>query len=107
MVYSNLDLLPKGLEEIAAGTALPVGRLAGILVRLQLAGLVTEVSKNQLRKIKIAAGPFREKGKQGRQRGRAGADEPLREGNIMAKYLVIVESPTKVKDHKEISGFQL
>ena len=52
LVYSNLDLLPKGLEEIAAGTALPVGRLAGILVRLQLAGLVTEVSKNQYAKSK-------------------------------------------------------
>lgn len=51
LVYSNLDLLPKGLEELAALTALPVGRLAGILVRLQIAGLAAEISKNQYVKL--------------------------------------------------------
>lgn len=52
LVYSNLDLLPKGLEELAVKTALPLGRLTGILVRLQLSGLVTEVSKNQYARLK-------------------------------------------------------
>lgn len=51
LVYSNLDLLPKGLEELAVLTALPVGRLAGILVRLQIAGLAAEISKNQYVKL--------------------------------------------------------
>lgn len=51
LVYSNLDLLPKGLEELAALAALPVGRLAGILVRLQIAGLAAEISKNQYVKL--------------------------------------------------------
>lgn len=50
LVYSNLDLLPKGLEEIAQETALPIGRLTGILLRLELAGAVTEISKNQYAK---------------------------------------------------------
>lgn len=47
LVYSNLDLLPKRLNEIAEKTALPIGRLAGILLKLQLEGLAEEISKNQ------------------------------------------------------------
>ncbi|MDO5344455.1 MAG: DNA-processing protein DprA [Lachnospiraceae bacterium] len=47
LVYSNLDLLPKGLNEIAKKTALPFGRLTEILLKLQLKGLAAEIAKNQ------------------------------------------------------------
>lgn len=47
LVYSNLDLLPKGLEELSARTSLPIGKLAGILLKLQLSGMAAEVTKNQ------------------------------------------------------------
>lgn len=46
-VYSNLDLSPKSLEEISEKTDLPVGKLCGILLQLELEGLVTEIAKNQ------------------------------------------------------------
>lgn len=51
-VYSNLDLSPKSLEEISEKTDLPVGKLCGILLRLELQGLVTEMAKNQYVKLK-------------------------------------------------------
>ena len=47
LVYSNLDLLPKGLDELANLTALPVGRLAAALMKLQRTGLAAEIEKNQ------------------------------------------------------------
>ena len=47
LVYSYLDLLPEGLEKIAAESGLSVTRTAGILLGLQLAGLAEEISKNQ------------------------------------------------------------
>lgn len=53
LVYSNLDLLPKGLGEIAEKTALPIGSLAAVLLRLQLKGAAAEVSKNQYAKLRI------------------------------------------------------
>lgn len=51
-VYSNLDLLPKGLEELARASNLPVKSLGGILVRLQLRGLAQEISKNHYARLK-------------------------------------------------------
>lgn len=51
-VYSNLDLLPKGLEELARASDLPVKSLGGILLRLQLRGLAQEVSKNHYARLK-------------------------------------------------------
>ncbi len=51
-VYSNLDLLPKGLEELARVSDLPVKSLGGILLRLQLRGLAQEVSKNHYARLK-------------------------------------------------------
>lgn len=51
LVYSNLDLLPKGLNEIAENTALSIGSLAGILLRLQLKDMAAEITKNQYIKL--------------------------------------------------------
>lgn len=51
-VYSNLDLSPKSLEEISEKTDLPMGKLCGILLRLELQGLVTEMAKNQYVRLK-------------------------------------------------------
>lgn len=46
-VYSNLDLSPKSLEEIVLKTDVPTVKLCGILLHLELQGLVAEVAKNQ------------------------------------------------------------
>lgn len=46
LVYSCLDLDPKTLGQIQQETGLSMGELAGVLLRLQLAGTVREVWKN-------------------------------------------------------------
>ena len=51
-VYSNLDLSPKSLEEISEKTDMPIGQLCGILLRLELQGMVTEMAKNQYVRLK-------------------------------------------------------
>ncbi len=45
-VFSSLDVMPTGLEELAAKTGLGFGRLGEILLGLQLKGAVEEISKN-------------------------------------------------------------
>lgn len=51
-VYSNLDLLPEGLEVLAEKTDMPPGQLCGILVKLELLGLAAELAKNQYARLK-------------------------------------------------------
>lgn len=51
-VYSNLDLLPRGLEELVEATDFPAGKLSGILLRLELQGLAAEISKNHYARLK-------------------------------------------------------
>ena len=51
-VYSNLDLSPKGPEEIAAKSEVSVDRIGGILLNLLLKGLAEESSKNHYIRVK-------------------------------------------------------
>ena len=51
-VYSNLDLSPKGPEEISVRSDVPVERLGGILLSLILKGLAEESSKNHYIRVK-------------------------------------------------------
>ena len=46
MVYSCLDLQPKNIEEIFQETGLDVKEIAGILLKLELEGLIEEPVKN-------------------------------------------------------------
>ena len=46
LVYSCLDLDPKTLSQIQQETGLPMGELAGALLRLQLMGAAEEIWNN-------------------------------------------------------------
>ena len=52
LVYSCLDLYPQNLEELIRKTTMPVSELLGILVSLELKGIVKEISKNYYVKLK-------------------------------------------------------
>lgn len=52
MVYSCLDFTPRNLRELIGVTKLPVSELLNILMKLELRGVVKEVSKNYYVKVK-------------------------------------------------------
>ena len=80
MLYSLLDLCPISLEEIVRKSGLDIQSTIEILLELQLNGYIKEVGHNRYIKKQFVN---------------------LVEGKTkMAKYLVIVESPAKVKTIK-------
>ncbi len=52
MVYSCLDLFPKGVEELAACTSIRPRELLQVLTTLEIEGLIKEVSKNYYIKVR-------------------------------------------------------
>ena len=75
LVYSCLDLDPKTLSQIQQETGLPIGELAGALLRLQLMGAAEEIWKNTYvkgtnRVCPEASGPEHEKNKNGKYRSK-------------------------------------
>ena len=50
MVYSGLDLYPKSLEELTHITGVGIPELLGVLLQLELKGLVSECGKNRIKK---------------------------------------------------------
>lgn len=52
LVYSCLDLFPKNMETIIRETKVPAAALMGVLVSLELRGIVEEISKNHYIKKK-------------------------------------------------------
>lgn len=51
MVYSCLRLNPKSLQQLSEETKIPVAELLGILISMELNGVIEEVSKNYYRKV--------------------------------------------------------
>ena len=51
MVYSCFDLHSKSMEDLAKETGFPAFKLADLLVKLQVKGLIEEYFKNHYRKI--------------------------------------------------------
>lgn len=52
MVYSCLDFTPRNLRELIGATKLPVAELLNVLMKLELRGVVKEISKNYYVKVK-------------------------------------------------------
>ncbi len=93
LVYSCLRLQARNLAEICGRDRNAAGEDLSIMAKLQMKGYAKEVYKNYYTAF---LGAFA--ADSGYQRKRV---------SIMAKNLVIVESPRKGEDHQEIPGLQL
>ncbi len=98
LVYSCLDLRPKSMDFLIQKTGLPPEKIGSLLLELKLSGLAREIGRHYYVKkprtdtaygVTVYCNP----GKFSRSRR-----------DSMAKYLVIVESPAKVKTIKKFLG---
>ena len=86
MVYSCLGLFPKDVSYIIEETGLEPGRVMEALITLVLEGYAREISKNHYVRAEKAW------------------QKNIKRRKDMARYLVIVESPAKVKTIKKFLG---